>query len=94
MRDRKKALEEIGRRAENIRRREKRKTGLLGTLTAALAFLLAVLLGTIPDRGVVMHASALGAFLLGPEIGAYVIVAVAAFILGVILTILFHRKNR
>ena len=45
-------------------------------------------------RGAEVHGTALGAFLLGPEAGGYVIVALLAFMLGIVAALLAQKHRR
>ena len=94
MMDREARLDEIFRRAEVVRRRqEENRTRLLGGSTAALALALITMIGGFAGRGTEVHGTALGAFLLGPEAGGYVIVALIAFALGVAAALLAQRRR-
>lgn len=97
MTDRETRLDEIFRRAEAVRRRqEANRARLLGGATAALALALIVMIGGFAGRGAEVRGTALGAFLLGPEAGGYVIVALIAFALGIVLALLAqkHRQTK
>ena len=95
MKDREAKLDEVFRRAEDIRRRhEERLTRLLGGATAVLALALIVIIGAFAGRGAQIHGTTLGAFLLGPEAGGYVIVALIAFVLGIAAALLAQRHRR
>ena len=95
MKDREAKLDEIFRRAEAIRRRqEEHRTRLLGGATAALALALIVTVGGFAGRGAEIRGTALGAFLLGPEAGGYVLVALLAFMLGIVAALLAQRHRQ
>lgn len=97
MTDRETRLDEIFRRAEAVRRRqEANRARLLGGATAALALALIVMIGGFAGHGAEVHGTALGAFLLGPEAGGYVLVALIAFALGIVLALLAqkHRQTK
>lgn len=97
MMDREAKLDEIFRRAEAVRRRQEENwTRLLGGATAALALALITMIGGFAGRGTEVHGTALGAFLLGPEAGGYVLVALIAFALGIVLALLAqkHRQTK
>ena len=94
MKDREARLDEIFRRAEAVRRRrEEIMTRLMGGATAALALALIVMIGGFAGRGAEVRGTALGAFLLSPEAGGYVIVALIAFALGVAAALLAQRRR-
>ena len=93
--DREARLDEIFRRAEVVRRRqEENRTRLLGGSTAALALALVALIGGFARRGAEVRGTALGAFLLGPEAGGYVLVALLAFMLGIVAALLAQKHRR
>jgi len=97
MTDREARLNEIFRRAEAVRRkRDERVARALGGATGALALALIVMIGGLSGRGAEIHGTALGAFLLGPEAGGYVLVALIAFALGIVLALLAqkHRQTK
>ena len=94
MKDREAKLDEVFRRAEAVRRRqEENRARLLGGATAALALALIVLIGGFAGRGAEIRGTALGAFLLGPEAGGYVIVALIAFALGIAAAMLAQKHR-
>ena len=95
MKDREARLDEIFRRAEAVRRRQEENwTRLLGGATVALALALITMIGGFARRGAEVHGTALGAFLLGPEAGGYVLVALIAFALGIAATMLAQKHRR
>lgn len=66
-------------------------TGLAGTLLASLVVLIAML----PDgTSSSSTGSVYGAFLLSPEAGGYVLAAVIAFALGIVVTLLCLRYKK
>ncbi len=93
------ALAEVLRRSDQLVRRRDRRTcgrlfGLTGALLAALVLVIAVLPG---GGGSAPAESVYGAFLLSREAGGYVLAAVLAFALGVVITLLClkqRQKNR
>ena len=94
MKDREAKLDEIFRRAETVRRRqEEKRTRLLGGATAALALALITMIGGFAGRGAEVRGTALGAFLLGPEAGGYVLVALIAFALGIVITHIIQQRR-
>ena len=58
-----------------------------------LALLLVMMIGAFAGSGAPVRPTALGAFLLGPEAGGYVIVALIAFALGVAAALLAQRRR-
>lgn len=88
------ALEEILKRGRKIReKRNKQITGVLSTTTVVLTFILFVSISIFTGNVVTGTHSAYGSFLLPTEVLGYVIVAVIAFVTGVIITVIV-RKNK
>ena len=80
-------LEEIMARGKELRgKRERRITGILTATSTAFIALLVVCMGVTGHAGHTGAATAYGSFLLTEEAGGYVLVAVLAFALGVIVT--------
>lgn len=83
------ALEEIRKRKEKIT--EKRNRRMMAGMTAAAAVLtaaLVALIGLFSGEGMTYSDSVYGSFLLSREAGGYVLAAVIAFVLGVVVTLL------
>lgn len=96
MMDRASMLDEVFRRAEGIRHRQtRREARLLGVSVCGLALALLMMIGGFAVNGAAVRPTKLGAFLLGPETGGYVIVALIAFALGIILVLVtqWYRKT-
>ena len=94
MMDRASMLDEVFRRAEGIRRRQARgQVRRLGAAACALLAALFVMVGSLAG-GASVRPTALGAFLLGPEAGGYVLVALLAFALGIALTLAAQKYRR
>ena len=94
MMDRASMLDEVFRRAEGIRHRQTRgQVQWLGAAACALLIALFVMVGSLAG-GASVRPTALGAFLLGPEAGCYVIVALLAFALGIALTLAAQKYRR
>ena len=89
-------VREIGRRTRQYRKRY--ETRLLSCLTACSLFLLAgigVLFGSVQTPGVAAVADGYGAVLLRDGAVTYVVIGIAAFVVGVSVTVLCIRlKNR
>ena len=89
-------VREIGRRTRQYRKRY--ETRLLSCLTACSLFLLTgigVLFRTVQTPGIPAVANGYGAVLLRDGAGAYVVIGIAAFVIGVTVTVLCIRlKNR
>ncbi len=90
------AITEIKRRSRGIKRaREKKLTKGLMALTCLIAIALVGEVGlmTGPTTEGDM-ASVYGSFLLSPESGIYVLVAVVAFLVGVAITLLIKKLHK
>ncbi len=90
------ALAEIMRRSDQIiirrdRRTCRRLSGAAGTLLTALVLVIALLPETAAPA---YNGSVYGSFLLSAEAGGYVLAAVIAFALGVVITLLCLRYRR
>lgn len=93
------AISEIMRRKRVlIRKRERRKAGVMSLCSAALLSIIVSVISMYTDLSAsVETASVYGSFLLSAEAGSYVIVAVAAFALGTaaaVLTIKLRENSR
>ena len=91
------ALEKIFKKSKEIRdTRERRRITVLATITSVLACLLIATVVLLKGQTLSEATSShLGAFLLPSEAGGYVLVGVAAFILGIVITVctLAYRKR-
>ena len=88
-------MREIDRRTRQYRRRTERR--VLFCLTASSMFLLAgmgILLGNTQVAGISSVAEGYGAVLLRSGAGLYVIVGVAAFVVGMTLTVICIRCRK
>ena len=88
-------MREIDRRTRQYRRRTERR--VLFGLTACSMFLLAgmgILLGNTQVAGISSVAEGYGAVLLRSGAGLYVIVGVAAFVVGMTLTVICIRCRK
>ena len=89
-------VREIGRRTRQYRRQHENR--VLSLLTVCSLFLLAgigVLFRSVQTPGVAAVANGYGAVLLRDGAGAYVVIGIAAFVIGVSVTVLCIRlKNR
>ena len=85
-------VREIGRRTRQYRKRY--ETRLLSCLTACSLFLLTgigVLFRTVQTPGIPAVANGYGAVLLRDGAGAYVVLGIAAFVIGAAVTVLCIR---
>lgn len=87
-------LDEVFRRAEGIQQRQARRQAYaLDMAACGLLLVLFVAIGAF-SGGAFVRPTAMGAFLLGPEAGGYVIVALIAFGLGIVVTkIILVKKS-
>ena len=91
------AFREVLRRGSIVRkRRENRNIRILGGMTGVLLVGLICVIASFSNGGVGSAGSAYGAFLLSAEAGGYVLTAVIAFVVGVVLTVLIwqYRKRK
>ncbi len=89
------ALNEILKRGRKIRKkRNKRITGALSTATVISTFILFLSISIFTGNAVTGTNSAYGSFLLQTEVLGYVLVAVIAFVMGVIITVIVRKKNK
>ena len=89
------ALNEILKRGRKIREKQnKRITGALSTATVISTFILFISVSIFTGNAVNGTNSAYGSFLLPTELLGYVIVAVIAFVLGVIITVIVRKNKR
>lgn len=90
------ALKEILRRSEQITvQRDLKLTRALSAAACALFAALIAVIALLPSHGAALPAgSVYGAFLLSAEAGGYVLAAVIAFALGVLVTLLSQRRRR
>ena len=82
-------------RRRSLLYREKKQIRALSLLASGIGVLLMAVLVLAPGvSGTVgISSSHLGATILGPEAGGYVIVALLAFALGIIVTLLIQKKK-
>lgn len=89
------ALNEILKRGRKIReKRNKRITGALSTATVISTFILFLSISIFTGNVVTGTNSAYGSFLLPTEVLGYVLVAVIAFVMGVIITFIVRKYKR
>jgi len=89
------ALSEILRRSDQIAlRRQKQTCGALSGASAMLCAALVLLIALLPGRcAAAATGTAYGAFLLSAQAGGYVLAAVIAFTLGVVVTLLCVKRK-
>ncbi|MCR5701531.1 MAG: hypothetical protein K6G76_05225 [Lachnospiraceae bacterium] len=90
------ALKEIKSRGKIIKKKhEQRITHILSFSSCFVTFLLVGAFGVFANGSISNPQSGYGSFLLYADIGSYVLTAVIAFILGVIVTVAInHYKKR
>lgn len=88
-------LQQILLRGEQLRRRKDlRAFKGLSASAAALLCALAVCIGSLGRTGFAESRTVYGSFLLSAETGGYVLVAVLAFVLGVVIAILLTKRTK
>ena len=87
------ALSQIRQRSRQFRRkREKQRIRLLACTSVVLFGALVFMIAGISKQVRLMSGmTVMGAFLLSAESGAYILTAVAAFIIGVVITMLTQK---
>ena len=94
MRTTEEALAEIMRRAEILKKeRELRRLRIFSVLACVLTVGLIVFVSHVTADSMRNNNGVMGAFLLGPEVGAYVLVAIAALITGMVLSGVIYRSK-
>lgn len=90
------AMREIMKRSDKIeKKRERRKTNILTGMSVSLIAVLTIVIGIVPGRAVtVPEGTTYGSFLLSPEAGGYVLVALLAFAIGIIITVCCLRSKK
>jgi hypothetical protein len=90
------SLGEILKRGENLSRKKHRRSAcIFGTLSGITAAIIAVVFyGAADFSGTDLVSSTYGAFLLSREAGAYVLIAVIFFVLGICISLGVMRLNK
>ena len=83
-------------RRRSLLYREKKQIRTLSLLTSGLGVLLVAVMMFAPEVSgtVEKSSSVLGSMILGPEAGGYVIVALLAFSLGIMVTIITQKYRK
>ena len=84
----------LQRKAVYLAQRQMRRLTAVGAGLAALLMTMLFIVPGITDSGEQYTAYAMGATILGPETGGYVIVALLAFALGIVVTILIQKHRQ
>ena len=87
-------LNEILIRGKNLRQRKDRQAlqGLSATVVALFA-VLATCIGSFGGKAVLESRTDYGSFLLSAEVGGYILVAVVAFVAGVIVAVVLQMRR-
>ena len=89
------AFLEITKRGAQIRRKkEQNRVKLLSSATFMLVFVLIGVLGAVGGFGMVGKQTTYGSLMLSAESGGYILVAVLAFAVGVLLTIAIQKYRK
>ena len=87
-------ITEINRRREYYTiRKQCRSLSVIATVLSLLLISLMVYAPRVSGQIDMEYSSFLGATILGPEAGGYVIVGLLAFALGIIVTLLIQKKK-
>lgn len=94
----KEAMNEIMKRGKSVSiKRIKQTNMLLSAISCILFISLVTVIAFIPN-GIsdvtYLNETVYGSFLIRPQTGAYVLVAVLAFLFGVVISILFNRTRK
>lgn len=84
----------LQRKAVYLLRRQSRRLTAAGAGLAALLLAALLLAPGIRGAAVPQQPTVLGATILGPEAGGYVIVALLAFALGIVITLLAQNRRK
>ncbi len=88
------SLSEIRRRGRLIRKKRNNMiTGVLSASVIVSTFILVLSVSMLTGNTVTGTGSVYGSFLMPVEAMGYVIVAVAAFTLGIVITVYFRKKK-
>ncbi|MBP5310163.1 MAG: hypothetical protein J6W58_07160 [Lachnospiraceae bacterium] len=94
----KEAMQEIMKRSKNVSIKRIKQTNILLSVISCMLFIsLVTVIAFIPNgSGDVTYSNetVYGSFLIRPQTGAYVLVAVLAFLFGVVISILFNRMRK
>ena len=83
----------LQRKAVYLAQKQARRLTVVGAGLAALLLTMLLIVPGITGSGEQYTAYAMGATILGPETGGYVIVALLAFALGIIVTLLIQKRR-
>ena len=84
----------LQRKAVYLAQKQMRRLAMVGAGLAALLMMMLFIVPGITGNEEQYTAYSMGATILGPETGGYVIVALLAFALGIVVTILIQKHNR
>ena len=83
----------LQRKAVYLAQKQARRLTVVGAGLAALLLTMLFIVPGITGNEEQYSAYAMGAMILGPETGGYVIVALLAFALGIIITLLIQKRR-
>lgn len=88
-------LAEIKKRSKRvIYKNNQRSVRILGSMTGVTFALLCLMIRFIPERTMeTTQNSVYGALILGERAGGYVLIAVVAFALGILVTLFVHKHR-
>ena len=84
----------LQRKAVYLAQRQMRRLAMVGAGLATLLIAMLVIVPGITGSEEQYAAYSMGAMILGPETGGYVIVALLAFALGIVVTILIQKHRQ
>ncbi len=96
MRDMEERLRKMHERADELKKRRTGiENGILGTVSAILGICLIFVLSQVQclEHGI-RSGQNTGSSLLSDSVGGYVLIAVAAFLIGVIVTVLIYKTRK
>lgn len=90
------ALSEVMKRSKRVEIKRKRQISQIQSSAAVvLSLILLLVIAVLPSKSAVtVPGSVYGSFLLSQEAGGYVLVALIAFVIGILVTLICIRKNR
>ncbi len=83
----------LQRKAEFLARKQVRRLKCISAVLSVLLVTAILIVPGITGSGEPYVARTMGATILGPETGGYVIVALLAFVLGIITTLLIRKRR-
>ena len=94
----KEAMNEIMKRGKSVSIKRIKQTNMLLSVISCILFISLVTVIAFIPNGIsdvtYLNETVYGSFLIRPQTGAYVLVAVLAFLFGVVISILFNRTRK